>query len=178
MFKPFISLLLALSLAACAVNNVTTDYDPNVLLAGTGRYAWAPAPGGASNFTSLDQQRIRAAVDHALMIKPMQPVAPAEAELWVQGGIDLREVRDVSTMEMGAGFGSPVFIGGDTIVHVQQYTEAVIYVQFIDPKTQRVVWRGQVTRQWSESMPPAKREQILRDAVTQIVARFPPLPGQ
>lgn len=167
-------LLLSLSLSACVVNNVATDYDPQTLFAGIGRYAWAPLKTEDQRFTSLDQQRIQTATDQALTTHAMQPVAPAEAELWVQGGIDLREVRDVSTVQMGGTFGHPLLVGGDTIVQVQQYTEAVIFVQFIDPKTSRVVWRGQLTRPWSEHMAPAKREKILHDAVIEILANYPP----
>lgn len=176
MIRSLFTLVLTVWLAACATNNVTTDYDPAALLVGVGRYAWAP--NGTSEFASLDQQRIRTAVDQSLAMKPMLPVAPGEAELWVQSGIELREVRDLNTMEMGAGFGHPFFIGGETVVHVSRHTEAIIFVQFIDPKTTRVVWRGQVNRPWSDNMAPAKRDRVLREAVTQIVARFPPLPGK
>lgn len=176
MIRTLFTLLLTAWLAACTANNVTTDYDPSAMLVGVGRYAWAP--NSASEYASLDQQRIRAAVDQSLGMKPMLPVAPGEAELWVQSGIELREVRDLNTMEMGAGFGHPFFIGGETVVHVNRYTEAVIFVQFIDPKTTRVVWRGQVTRPWQERQEPTKRDRLLRDAVSQIVARFPPIPGK
>lgn len=176
MIRTFFTLVLTAWLAACTVNNVTTDYDPAAVLVGAGRYAWAP--GNTSEYASLDQQRIRAAVDQNLGIKPMLPVAPGEAELWVQSGIELREVRDLNTMEMGAGFGNPFFIGGETVVHVNRYTEAVIFVQFIDPKSNRVVWRGQVMRPWNEHLEPAKRDRVLREAVSQILAQFPPVPGK
>jgi hypothetical protein len=178
MIRTLFALLLTTWLAACTINNVATDYDPAAMLVGAGSYAWAPPQQGNDPFASLDQQRIRTAVDQALAMKPMQPVAPAEAELWVQSGIELREVRDLNTMEMGAGFGNPFFIGGETVVHVNQYTQAIIYVQFINPKTTHVVWRGQVTRPWSEHTEPAKRERVLREALNQIIARFPPLPGK
>lgn len=177
MRKPVMALLLTLILAGCAINNVSTDYDPNTLLVGMARYAWAPTKESAP-FPSLDLQRLRVAVDQTLASKAMQPVAPADAELWVQTGMEFREVRDVSTMEMGSAFDHPLLIRGDAIVHVHQYTEAVIFVQFISPRDARVVWRGQLTRPWRENITPAKREQILRQAVTQIVAGFPPTPGQ
>lgn len=178
MIRTLLTLVLAAWLAGCTINNVTTDYDPSAVLVGVGNYAWAPASHDGKDYTSLDQQRLRAAVDIALAMKPMLPVAPGEAELWVQTGIELREVRDLNTMEMGAGFGNPFFIGGETVVHVNQYTQAIIFVQFINPKTTHVVWRGQVTRPWGDNLAPAKRESVLREAVNQIVARFPPIPGK
>lgn len=178
MFKPFLTLLLASLLAACSLNPVNTDYDPSVPFDGIGRYAWAPAPADTPTFPSLDHQRIHAAVDNALAQHAMRPVEAADAQLWVQGGIELREVRDVSTMEMGTAHWQPLLIGGETIVHVDKYTEAHIFVQFISPKDARVVWKGKLTTRWNEGMAPDKREKLLQDAVFRILAAFPPQPGR
>lgn len=178
MTRSFVTFLLIALLGACAINNVNTDYDPSVQFTGVGRYSWVPEPKGGAGFPSLDQQRIRIAVDNALMMHAMRPVDPKEAQLWVQGGVELREVRDVSTMEIGTSQWHPFLIGGDTIVRVDRYTEAHIYIQFIDPKDSRVVWKGQLATRWNENMPPAKREKILHDSAVKILAEFPPKLGK
>jgi hypothetical protein len=60
---------------------------------------------------------------------------------------------------------------------VNQYEVGTLLVDFIDPATKRVIWRGTAQSRVNESRDPEERQALLRAAVERLLAQFPPRPG-
>jgi len=69
------------------------------------------------------------------------------------------------------GFYDPWY--GYSDVNVDQYTEGTLFIDFIDPASRQLQWRGSVTRRLVPGRSVAARERIVDETVTAIIARFP-----
>ena len=59
-------------------------------------------------------------------------------------------------------------------VDVRQYTEGRLAIDIFDAKEKRPVWHGYATANVSSATDRAERQALLREAVTKILAEFPP----
>jgi len=65
---------------------------------------------------------------------------------------------------------------GASSIDVDQYTEGTLFVDFIDPKSKQLQWRGVVSKRLSRSRTMEERKQMIDEIVTSVIARFPPGP--
>ena len=57
---------------------------------------------------------------------------------------------------------------------MDQYEVGILLVDFIDPKSDTVVWRGGAQSRVNERRDPEERQALVRAAVDQLLAQFPP----
>jgi len=165
---------VALILTACSTVSVTTDYDRAAQFQQYKTYTLAPSTDkiglSPSSRTALEESLRSGLAAHGI----------SEAN----DNADLHVVSHVSTQEQtvvypGTG-GAPYFYGrygmwggGAYYADVSQYTEGTLILDFIDAKTQKLVFRGTGTDTVSDPETNAKR---VREAVTKILEKFPKAP--
>lgn len=148
-------LFLAVIQAACQSYGVRSDWDDSVAFDRLRSYYWqepAKAP-NADPFAdnSLLRKRVRTAIEANLAERGLRPVSSREdADFLVTYGVQLDQKTQVSgTTGVGAyggygGFGRwPFGVGtGIGTTDVRNYQEAILIVDFLDPKSENLIWRG------------------------------------
>lgn len=176
---PFSRLALAgaaLLSAACSMVSVTTDYDKTASFAQYRRYvlepARAPIPLSPSTEAALrdtlratlarrgitesnDQPELNV-VPH---VSTQQKLAVYPSTAWGYAGLPYRYGR------YGMWVGAPM-----TYTDISQYTEGTLVLDFVDAKTQKLVFRGVATGTVGD---PESNAAQMKEAVTKIVADFP-----
>jgi len=176
--KPSKYLLVALNLflAACSSVSVTSDYDHSASFEQYRTYTLAP-----SSETIALSPSVEAALRDSLRIN-----LAARGITEASQDADLHVVRHISTKEKLAVYqtndwnyrGMPYAYGRygawanapSTYTDVSQYTEGTLILDFVDAKTQKLVFRGTGTGIVSDPQTNAER---IREAVEKIVKQLP-----
>ena len=146
-------LLLLLVLTACRTFSVRSDWDETVSFEGYQRFFWLepPVAEGADPFAdnSLLRKRIRGAVEANLTGRGFRSVEnSADADFLVTYGVllDKKLKVDGGGASFGGGYGygrGPVGLAGVYGgTNVSDYQEATLILDFLDPESEELVWRG------------------------------------
>jgi len=171
--KTIVAGLMVLILAGCTAN-VVTDYTH---AARFGEYAsWAYAPEESdSTIVSLDDTRVRAALERELKRKGMRQLPAEEADLLVRWQIVEEERLEQSGVGLGFGFGSGHFGWGVAAPPpVREVKEGKLVVELVDSETMQVVWRAASRRYLRESQSPESRRELIDEVVAEMFSHYPP----
>lgn len=173
-FGDAIRLLLAgvVTLAGCAPMQVHTYVPRNAELRKFHTYAWAPAGAFETGDPRLDNntlflERLRGAVEQQLARKGLAPVVGADADVVIHFHARVDQRLDMSH-EPVPGL-SKDGAGGPSV-----YDAGTLLLDFIDPRSNTVVWRG-----WAEGSVEgvidnqAWMNERIDAAVARILATFP-----
>jgi len=182
-------MLLALLASGCSVSpSVETDYNPEYDFSRAHSFAIVE-PTAVSNSVAVGSDdilhnRIREALASALTARGFRIAPAAQADMLVSFLVTTENKTAIRSYNTGidyyrcwrcggyfGGFGA----GLDTI-DVDQYTEGTLFVDFIDPQSKQLQWRGAVTKRLSKTRSIEERKQLVSEVVNQIVAQFPPGP--
>lgn len=154
-------LLMMLSATGCASLGVHAEVAPETNLAGYHGYAWLPV-GDGNEPQSIIDQNVRAALRQELARKGLVDVGAGTPDFLV--GYHVLEEHKVAVTDWGNG------IYG-WAPEVRAYTAGTLIVDFIDPHSNRVIWRVSA----SHAIEPPGLVDIarLRKAAQQMAARFP-----
>jgi len=147
------SILLLLVLAGCQSFSVRSDWDEAVAFDALQSYAWLEPPDaeGADPFAdnTLLRKRVRTAIEANLTGRGFRAVAnPADADFLVTWGVLLDErlrVNGGGAVYGGLGYGRwPYGFGGayGGPVDVRDYQEATLFIDFLNPENEDLLWRG------------------------------------
>ncbi|HLV78549.1 MAG TPA: DUF4136 domain-containing protein [Marinobacter sp.] len=164
---------MALMLAGCA-GNVVTDYSPTTVF---GNYAsWAFAPGQQdTGFTSLDDSRVRNALERELDRKNLRKLPDTEADLLVSWQIVPEDRLEQSGLGLGFGFGRGNFGWAlSSPPPVREITEGKLVVELADRRAEEVVWRAASRRYLNESQSPQTRRKLIDEVVSEMFSKYPP----
>lgn len=171
----FIPVLFLFILASCSSVRVNADYDKNVDFSSFKTYAYHKNGIDKVEISDLDKRRILRAIDAEMLSKGL--TKSESPDLLVNIFTKEREQVDVNQFNAGWGFGwgfgwSPFFYGGNTSIN--RYTEGTLYIDLIDAKKKELIWQGDgegVLTQNTE-----KKDQVINEFVTKILAQYPPAP--
>lgn len=175
--KPSKYLFVALNLflAGCSTVSVTTDYDHSTPFEQYRTYTLAPSSEKISLSPSAEEA-LRDSLRVNLAAHNITEVAK-DADLHVVSHISTKEKvvvyqGDVSYRGIPYAYGSYGYWSMDplTAPDVSQYTEGTLILDFVDAKTQKLVFRGVGTDTVSDPETNAER---IREAVEKIVQKFP-----
>ena len=130
--------LLAISAQA---QSVQTDYDKGFRLANLKTFTFIDQRRGPTDplaADSLNDNRIRTAIESQLMGNGLR--AEENADFAIAYYVTTKNKLNVQDY----GYGPPRWFGGRNI-QVNQDTEGTLMVDFIDLKTNQVIWRGRAT---------------------------------
>ena len=79
----------------------------------------------------------------------------------------------VNVQVWGYGYRHAAFSRG-TDVRTVYYQEGSLILDFIDPRTKELIWRGVGTKVLSKNPTPEKSEEEIKEAVQKILEEYPP----
>lgn len=184
--KQWLSLCLMVFLTGCASQRVDWDYDTSSRahyeMETWKTYAWVPEKEGkktAYHLDGLQDRRVRTAINHDLQEKGYKLVADSDADFlvnYISTTKTRREENQVST-SLGYGMGS-WGLGMQTETRVRDYEEGTLLIDFIDPASNELVWRGRSQARIPDRSTPKKRTERIVSAVAAILQGFSSNSGQ
>jgi hypothetical protein len=168
------SLLTAALLACTSVVPATTDYDPNASF-DYRTFMWlerkqAEAEGRQARNPWVDE-RIRSAIDEQLASQGFRAVKTAP-DFRVGYHVSLDSRLDAS--RLNARYGHPVGWGGSPGYTSRDFEVGTLIIDIVDARSDRLVWRGWAARRLPQVALPDDTDAIVRSAVAEILAQFPP----
>jgi hypothetical protein len=161
----------------CSSISVTTDFDNKVDFARLSTYSWLPTPEtpSAEIQAELDQNtlvegRVKRAVDAQLATKGIRKTTQ-DPDMLVAFHTGVQDKVDVRSWGYGYGYGWRY--GGPGVTTIN-YQEGTLILDFIDPKTKELMWRGVGKKVLSQSTTPEKSEREINEAVKKILEKYPP----
>jgi hypothetical protein len=166
-----------LLIGGCSAFRINTEYERGTSFAHLRTYAWRDAPPQGPidpriNSTMLGQ-RVRATVDRELGKKGYRLASAGERPDFLVGyHAVLKRKVDVRTLGGWYGYrgGGPRMTG----MVPYEYDEGTLLIDVIAPDTKDLLWRGSATAVVDPGANAERREARIDDAVTQVLARFPP----
>ena len=184
MYRLLRLLSLAVLLGACAsAPNVNTDFNPAYDFAAKRSFALVRATStsnGIAQSNDLLNNRIDSAITTALSARGFRIVEPAQADMLVSFFVTSQNKTDVRTYNDGFSYRRCWSISCNTMattVDVRNYEEGTLFIDFIDPASRQLQWRGMVSKRLSSKRTSAERDKLIRESVDAVLAAFPPTPG-
>jgi hypothetical protein len=161
--------------AACGPSiHVDTDFSRQANFGGFRTYAFAEVPASAAAQNALDPlltEKVRAALDHYLPGKGLQKAADSsQADLIVYTWGSSKQMIQIDSWGYTYGgyrYGG-VYAPNTT---VQNYSEGTLVVDFIDPRTKQLVWRGTASGTADDRK---EATRLLEQAVSEMLRQYPP----
>jgi len=162
--------LFAMALVAavgCSGITASSKTAPGVSLANYRTYAWYQPP--AAEMQTVGEQEVRAALARELAQKGLMPAATEPPDFLV--AYHATTQQKVNVTPGGYGYGYRWGYGWSGFPDVTTYTEGTLIVDFIDPKTNQVFWRG--TAQGVVEHPNNPDPQRISTAVSKLMKQYP-----
>ena len=172
-------LLCAVLLAAgCSSVSVSHDFDSKADFANLRTYSWLTAPESTSESVkkelqtnSLIEARVKKAVNRQLATKGLKETTQ-DPDFLVAFHTGVEDKTDVQSWGYGYGYWG-MRGGGVSTIH---YQEGTLILDFIDPKSDNLLWRGVGKKVVSEKTTPEKSQKNIDQAVERILSKYPPSP--
>jgi len=182
-------LLASLLLAGCATMKVGADFDRTIDFSKLRSFGFAPQTYAPATVQGQDprvdnqlvRKRIRAAVASDLTARGYREVVDGEPDFLISFHVGSKEkVQVYSTPSTSYAYGYPHPYWVDrwgvtgTNVRAHTYTEGMLVIDIVDPRTNELIWHGWATDTIRESAAPGSK---VAEAVSAILSKFPPLPS-
>lgn len=169
--------LMALFFVGCSTLEVDVDYDTAYNFDGKTKYAIVHSNRAGDN--TLINDRIVNALDSALKAKSYTKVSKDKADLIFVFHVNVRDKTDIRTDYQMVGYGGYGFgrgFGGGVVATTSayNYTEGTLIVDALNPKTQKIVWRGVAVDELSDSLDtPDEKTKYINEVIQKLMSNFP-----
>jgi Domain of unknown function (DUF4136) len=119
----------------------------------------------------LVNSQIKQAIEVALDAKGLTPAA-SNPDIQVGYQLSIDHERQWDAWGMGGG----LRFGGNATATSSTISIGTLAIDFFDPSTKMLVWRGEGTKTLDPSSNPEKNLQRMQKAITKILKNFPPQP--
>jgi len=159
--------ILSLSLALAACSGITTQVrtTPGANLMAYHTFAWAPPEPGRVD--TPGHQAIRTSLEQNLAQRGIVAGQPPDFLI----AYHTRQRQRTEVYPTGFYGGYYGYYGGYGYPDVRQYTEGTLIIDFIDPRTHEVFWRGTASAALSHPDNPDPNQ--LAKAVSKLLAKYP-----
>ncbi|MFI5314543.1 MAG: DUF4136 domain-containing protein [Myxococcota bacterium] len=176
--KRLAQVTLALALAACSSITVKQDWDPSAHFDGLKTWVWQSSTPITTGNARLDDPllhaRIQTALASALAAKGYNKATSGKPDFYLAYHIAIQQKLDAQTIYTGYGpYRGWYGVGGAQTV-VDTYDVGTLLVDFINPETNDVIWRGTAQSRIQELKTPEERQARIQDAVDRLLEQFPP----
>jgi hypothetical protein len=166
---------LAALCGACTTIQISTDYDPAADFSELRTWAFANSKqisGDPRLDSSLVRARIFQALESELAVKGYGRAVGIDPDFLVDTHVALSRELDVQTFHGGYGRG-----WGTSETLVREVERGSLVLDFLDPKSRELLWRGIAQARVDRRDTPEERTQRIREAVRMLLEDFPPPPG-
>jgi len=168
-------LLIAIFISSCSSVKVMSDYDTDTNFSEYKTFAFYKKGVDKANASDLDKRRILKAIELNMQAKGL--VKSSNPDILISISTKSRERVNVTNnnpnLGWGWGWGWYPWFYRDNDIDVRQYTEGTLFIDFIDVSKNELVWQGIGSGALKFSSVEKKEERI-REFVTDILAQFPP----
>ena len=161
--------LIALIVSCSSVYDVGYDYDQQTNFEGLKTYAWLPVPKGIRGDT-LVQERIKNAVNSELEAKGLRMTSDKPDFLIAMQTMS-KERKSYAPQSSGYTYG-PSWRGPRYSTYT--YEEGTLVLDFLDPTSKKLIWRGTARGVVDSKMTPEKIDKLVNEAVQKTLKNFPP----
>lgn len=181
-------------LAGCASTpQVRVDHNPAFQFAGKVRFAVlrpelavaALGGQGAPVMNDLMAQRFTTTIERNLRARGYEIVPRQQADMLVTFFVTTENRTDVRTYNSGFGYGRcwntmHCAAWASPEVSVQNYKVGTLFIDFIDPASNTLQWRGTTSKRLPGNPSVEERDQLAELVVRAIIDQFPPghIPAQ
>jgi hypothetical protein len=172
-----ILLLIGFNVSCSSTYDVKHDYDKQVDFSNLKTFDWMQVPKQAG-IDTLTLQRLKNAVNADLNAKGFMMTSD-NPDFLIAEHIGKRDQVQVSDWGYGYG-GHRGYRGGywgPSGASTYKYEEGSLILDFVDPKTKDLMWRGSAKAEVQNIDTPEKSEQLINAAVNDILKNFPPSPS-
>jgi hypothetical protein len=184
-----VAIVIAVAVAASTAGakvKIKTQRDKSYDIKKVKTYAWHPTGAGDVKILQAtdDQPKvilarvdpvIRSAVEQGLAARGLQPAAHEQADVYVYYYVLIGGATSSQYMGQFIGnapeWGMPPIMGATTSVKI--YEQGSLVLDFSSREQKTVVWRGTAQAELDRQSSDAEREKRLREAVGQLVQRYP-----
>lgn len=175
-------ILLLAVLCGCNTMHISSDYDPSTDFSKFRSFAWAPMSPDLPddpliNKTQLDSQ-IRNATENQLsafgFVKESsnQPDFLIVYHAAIDKGIDVVELDNFYLSDPPNRYHHG-WSSGRGQTYVFEYDLGTLILDFLDPKTKKIIWRGSVQAEVNRTALPQERETRINVAIQKMLEKFP-----
>ena len=187
--------LCLLALGACSSVTVTSDHAP-IDFSGLKTYAWLNESFTSENGKSNDlvDTRVKRVVDDKMAAKGLQKIAKSSADFYVNYNVTSQEKTDLKTynsyngyypgyswrngFDRGRNFAyyDPMYTMPVQEQVLTEYLQGTLIIDMIDPKTNKLIWRGTGGKRLDDGMSQEEREHLVNEVVSRVLDQYPPKP--
>ena len=172
LIKYFIFIILAgIITAGCSSLSVTQDYDTSYDFSKLKTFGFLPISEKA-NIDQLNADRAGNAIKSNLTAKGY--TLSEQADFGVAIFFSKATKTDIQSTSYGYGYGYGWRGSGMGDVSVSQYDEGTLVLDIIDIKENKLVWRGTGVGTLKDNPTMEEKTARINEAITQILAQFPP----
>jgi hypothetical protein len=169
-------LLLLVAFTGCASLEVSHDYDPTADFTKLKTFDWIPMKkqAGANELTA---KKIMSAVNSQLNAKGL--TLNQENPDFLIGMQVSGKTSYGGSIGAGASVGIPVGKGylnvGGGRSKAREKHEGTLVLDFIDPESKSLIWRGTATSTVNPNASPEEQRELINRAVAEMLTQFPPI---
>ncbi len=164
-------LLLFFAVASCSSIKVYSDYDKKVDFTQYKTYAFYKNGIDKAEISDLDKKRILRSIDEVMATKGF--LKSETPDMLISINAKSEQNVNVNQYNSGWGFGwdwGP-FWGSNTMVSTS--TDGILTIDLIDAKLKELIWQGEGTGYLTKNVD--KKDENVKEFVTQILAQYPPV---
>jgi Domain of unknown function (DUF4136) len=165
-----VALLLILTRGTATAQQVAYNYMPGTNFSKYHTYKWVDIPSNVHP-NQIVAQEIHDAVNNVLATKGFTLASGEQADLYVGYQCSVDRERQWNAWGMGGGLR---WAGGMGTATSSTISNGMLAVDFYDPTSQQLIWRGSATQTLNPSGNPQKDMERLNKAVNKLLRRFPP----
>jgi len=169
MLNVFLVLVSLVILTGCSTNATKYDYETKADFADLNTFDWFAVPQEAQ----LNEQvvnNVKDAVNRELAAKDMKKVSENPSFL-----IALHISKQLKRNDWSL---SDVRYGSYRTRLPQVYEEGTMVLDFVDPETKELLWRGSATAMVKSVLTPEEQKSRINKVVSKILDKFPPNPSR
>jgi len=178
-----LSLVVVFLLSSCSSVKVVADYDATTDFSQYKTFAFYKKGIDKVEISDLDKRRILKAIEADLLAKGF--TKSLEPDILVNIFTKAKTKVNVTSYNGGYGYGGygyggyggwyPWYYGPNYGTSVSQYTEGTLFVDLIDNNKKELAWQGIGSGALDYKGNVAKKEEKVKEFVTQIMAQYPPV---
>lgn len=182
MLKPtrlIVALFVLLAVSACTAQKVSYDYDQSIDFVAFKSYRWLEQDAKGKHDprvkNDLMDARIKRSVDNALKARNYIELAEGDVDFNVTYQVGIEKRTEADRVRTGIGFGYSYWdLGFQTDTIVREYDQVTLYLDVIDPKTKKLIWRGTREYRYRSGGSVADKDARIQQMVGEILGGFPP----
>ena len=164
-----VAVLLGVTGAAVYAQDVRYNFMPGTDFTKYHTYKWVDIPSNVHP-NQIVAQEIRDAVNNVLAAKGFTPATGDKADIYVGYQCSVDQEREWNAWGMGGG----LRWGGMGTAESSTITNGMLAVDFYDPASKQLIWRGTAAQTLNPSGNQEKDMKRLNNAVAKLLKHFPP----